>query len=186
MHSMLSHALLALLLPLGSATLIALFLRKRGAIASYLSTTAAGLVAAVSIILLQHGERFEASVEWLRFGGIGLDALRPWIGAVLDVPVQMIQLFREEESFHNFLRYCWPDILATIPFLIVTLGVLKTIIKERPETILVNEAADLIPVSCLTPRPWPHRRRRCVAPSRCRCGPRCRCRRMRRPPSSTT
>ncbi len=69
---MLNHALLALLLPLGSAALIALFLRRQGAIAAYLSTATAGVVAAVSIILLLHGERFEASWEWLRFGSFAV------------------------------------------------------------------------------------------------------------------
>ena len=68
MHSMLNHAILILLLPLASAVVIALFLRKRGAVASWLSTGVAGAIAAISIILLQHGERFESSVEWLRFG----------------------------------------------------------------------------------------------------------------------
>jgi NADH-quinone oxidoreductase subunit L len=66
--SMLQHAILILLLPLASAVVIALFLRKRGAVASWLSTGVAGAIAAISIILLQHGERFESSVEWLRFG----------------------------------------------------------------------------------------------------------------------
>lgn len=68
MHSMLNHAILILLLPLASAVVIALFLRKRGAVASWLSTGVAGAIAAISIILLQHGGRFESSVEWLRFG----------------------------------------------------------------------------------------------------------------------
>jgi NADH-quinone oxidoreductase subunit L len=65
---MLNHAILILLLPLASAVVIALFLRKRGAVASWLSTGVASAIAAISIILLQHGERFESSVEWLRFG----------------------------------------------------------------------------------------------------------------------
>ena len=65
---MLQHAILILLLPLASAVVIALFLRKQGALASWLSTGIAGAIAAISIILLQHGERFESSVEWLRFG----------------------------------------------------------------------------------------------------------------------
>ncbi|MBP7481283.1 MAG: NADH-quinone oxidoreductase subunit L [Lacunisphaera sp.] len=65
---MLNHAILILLLPLASAVVIALFLRQRGAVASWLSTGVAGAIAAISIILLQHGERFESSVEWLRFG----------------------------------------------------------------------------------------------------------------------
>src|SRR6188472_2493905 len=72
MHSMLSHAILVLLLPLASAALIAFFLRKQGAVASYLSTATAAGIAAISIILLLHGERFEASVEWLRFGNFSL------------------------------------------------------------------------------------------------------------------
>src|SRR5215218_8296808 len=66
--TMLQHAILILLLPLASAVLIALFLRKQGAIASWLSTATAAALAAISIILLLHGERFESSVEWLRFG----------------------------------------------------------------------------------------------------------------------
>jgi NADH-quinone oxidoreductase subunit L len=66
--TMLSHSVLALLLPLASATLIALFLRRQGALASWLSTATAGVIAAISLILLRHGERFTSSVEWLRFG----------------------------------------------------------------------------------------------------------------------
>jgi NADH-quinone oxidoreductase subunit L len=66
--TMLSHAILLLLLPLASATVIALFLRRRGALAAWISTATAGAIAAIAIILLLHGERFEASVEWLRFG----------------------------------------------------------------------------------------------------------------------
>ncbi len=68
--TMLQHAILLLILPLVSAAVIALFLRKRGALASYVSTITAGLIAAISIILLLHGERNfpNASWEWLRFG----------------------------------------------------------------------------------------------------------------------
>ena len=69
---MLSHAIMVLLLPLASAALIAFFLRKRGAVASYLSTATAGAIAAISIILLLHGERFEQSWEWLRFGDFAI------------------------------------------------------------------------------------------------------------------
>jgi len=65
---MLQHALLVLLLPLGSATVIALFLRRQGALASWVSTLTAGAIAAISIILWLHGERFSGSTEWLRFG----------------------------------------------------------------------------------------------------------------------
>src|SRR6478609_1470645 len=70
--TMLQHAILILLLPLAAAALIALFLRRQGALAAYLSTATAGAIAAISIILLLHGERFEASVEWLRFGSFGI------------------------------------------------------------------------------------------------------------------
>src|SRR3954466_12892711 len=74
MHSMLNHAILILLLPLASAALIALFLRKQGAIASWLSTATAAAIAAISIILLQHGERDfpNSSWEWLRFGDFSI------------------------------------------------------------------------------------------------------------------
>ena len=70
--TMLQHAILILLLPLASATLIACFLRKHGAPASWLSTATAGAIAAISIILLIHGERFEDSVEWMRFGNFAV------------------------------------------------------------------------------------------------------------------
>jgi NADH-quinone oxidoreductase subunit L len=73
MHSMLSHAILILLLPLASAALIALFLRKQGALASYLSTATAAAIATISIIMLLHGERnFPANWEWVRFGDFSL------------------------------------------------------------------------------------------------------------------
>jgi len=70
--TMLQHAIFMLILPLVSAAVIALFLRKRGALASYVSVATAGVIAVISIILLQHGERFEASVEWLRFGDFAI------------------------------------------------------------------------------------------------------------------
>jgi NADH-quinone oxidoreductase subunit L len=68
--TMLQHAILILILPLASATVIALFLRKQGALASWVSTATAGAIAAISIILLLHGERNfpDSSWEWLRFG----------------------------------------------------------------------------------------------------------------------
>jgi len=70
--TMLQHAILMQILPLFSAAVIALFLRKQGALASLVSTTAAAAMAAISIILLLHGERFEASIEWLRFGNFAV------------------------------------------------------------------------------------------------------------------
>jgi NADH-quinone oxidoreductase subunit L len=97
--TMLTHAILALLLPLAAATLIALLLRRQGAIAAYLSTAAAGAVAAISVILLQHGERFESSVEWLRFGtfavslGIKYDDLAALMLFVVGVVGFLIHVF---------------------------------------------------------------------------------------------
>jgi NADH-quinone oxidoreductase subunit L len=92
-------ALAILLLPLASAALIALFLRRQGAIASYLSTATAGAIAAISIILLLHGERFEQSWEWLRFGdfaislGIKYDDLAALMMFVVGVVGFLIHVF---------------------------------------------------------------------------------------------
>ena len=61
-------ATLILLIPLASAALIALFLRKQGALASWISTAAAGAIAVLSLQLIFGGQRFTASTEWLRFG----------------------------------------------------------------------------------------------------------------------
>ena len=61
-------ALAILLLPLASAAVIALFFRKQGALASWISTAAAGALAVLSLQLIFGGERFTASMEWLRFG----------------------------------------------------------------------------------------------------------------------
>ncbi len=69
--SMLQHAILVLLLPLGSATIIALFLRRAGTLASLLSTAVAAAIAAIALILALHGERFESALEWIRFGAAG-------------------------------------------------------------------------------------------------------------------
>ena len=62
-------AALVLLLPLASAALIALFLRRRGALAAAVSVAAAAGIAVVSSLLIFGGHRdFPASVEWLRLG----------------------------------------------------------------------------------------------------------------------
>jgi NADH-quinone oxidoreductase subunit L len=61
-------ATLILLTPLASATIIALFLRKQGALASWVSTAAAGVIAVLSLQLIFGGARFSASMEWLRLG----------------------------------------------------------------------------------------------------------------------
>jgi len=62
-----TYALIALLLPLGSAALIACFLRRQGGIAATVSTLAAAGVAALALVLAFSGQRFAGSVEWLRF-----------------------------------------------------------------------------------------------------------------------
>jgi NADH-quinone oxidoreductase subunit L len=59
-----------LLLPLGSAVLIALFLRRRGGLAAALSVTVGFLIMALSldVLLTWNGQDFHVSTEWLRFG----------------------------------------------------------------------------------------------------------------------
>src|SRR4051812_33497638 len=72
MHSMLSHAILVLALPLASAALIALFFRRSGGVAATISTLTAAAIAAISLILALHGERFEHAWEWLQLGNFTL------------------------------------------------------------------------------------------------------------------
>ena len=67
--TLLQHAIGLLLVPLASAAVIALFLRRRGGIASAVSVAAAAVIAGITTILLLHGERFEGSMEWLSLGG---------------------------------------------------------------------------------------------------------------------
>src|SRR4051812_46640149 len=66
--TMLQHAILVLLLPLASAALIALFLRRAGGVAALIGTLVSAAIAAIAIILAIHRERFDAATEWLRFG----------------------------------------------------------------------------------------------------------------------
>jgi NADH-quinone oxidoreductase subunit L len=70
--TMLQHAILVLVLPLISATVIALFLRRAGGLAATISVVTASAIAAVAVILALHRERFEDSVEWLRLGSFVL------------------------------------------------------------------------------------------------------------------
>ena len=66
-------ASLVLVIPLVSAAVIALFLRRRGALASYVSVGAAAGIVLVSALLIFGGHRdFPVSVEWLRFGGFAV------------------------------------------------------------------------------------------------------------------
>ena len=57
-----------LLLPLVSAAIIALFLRRRGGLAASLSVLVAAGIAAGALQLALSGERVEFAVEWLRLG----------------------------------------------------------------------------------------------------------------------
>ncbi len=70
--TILQHAILLLVLPLVSAAVIAMFLRRRGGLAAALSVGTAGAIAALSIPVLFGGERFETSMEWLSIGGFTL------------------------------------------------------------------------------------------------------------------
>jgi NADH-quinone oxidoreductase subunit L len=70
--TMLQHAILVLLLPLGSAAVIALFLRRAGGVAAMLSTAVSLAIAAIALILALHGERFDRAFEWLRLGQFSL------------------------------------------------------------------------------------------------------------------
>ena len=64
-------ALLVLLLPLASAAIIALFLRRQGALASFISVGACTGLAVASLMLVFGGHRdFPASWEWLQLGSL--------------------------------------------------------------------------------------------------------------------
>jgi len=68
------NALYVLLIPLVSAAVIALFLRRRGGLATAVSVAAAAALAALSLSLIfgGHEARFTTSVEWLRLGDFSL------------------------------------------------------------------------------------------------------------------
>ena len=70
--TMLQHAVLALTLPLISAAVIAVFLRRAGRVASVIATLTAAAVAVIAVILALHKERFEHSVPWLQLGDFTL------------------------------------------------------------------------------------------------------------------
>jgi NADH-quinone oxidoreductase subunit L len=97
--SMLQHAILVLLLPLASAAVIALFLRRAGGLAATVSVLTATAIAAIAVILALHNERFEASFEWLRFGtfslslGIKFDDLAALMLAMVGVVGLCIHVF---------------------------------------------------------------------------------------------
>jgi NADH-quinone oxidoreductase subunit L len=65
-------ALAVLLAPLASAVLIALFLGRKGAAASAVSTAVAALVACGALSLALGGARFAVELEWIRFGSFSI------------------------------------------------------------------------------------------------------------------
>jgi NADH-quinone oxidoreductase subunit L len=65
-------ATLLLLLPLASAAFIALFLRRQGTLASWVSVAAATGIVLIAGHLAFRGLRFNASMEWLRFGDFAI------------------------------------------------------------------------------------------------------------------
>ena len=73
MLTMLQHAILVLTLPLASAAVIALFLRRQGNIAAALSVLVAAAVAFIAIgPLALHGTRGEGHLDWLTLGNFTL------------------------------------------------------------------------------------------------------------------
>jgi NADH-quinone oxidoreductase subunit L len=65
-------ATLVLLLPLASAALIALFMRRQGSLAALVSVGAAAVLAILSGYLIFGGYRFEVSHEWLKLGSFSV------------------------------------------------------------------------------------------------------------------
>jgi NADH-quinone oxidoreductase subunit L len=72
LQNSLQLAQLVFLLPLASAAVIALALRRQGNIAALVATFTATLVAAGGLYLAFSGERFTASVDWLTLGSFTL------------------------------------------------------------------------------------------------------------------
>ena len=69
----LQTALAVLLAPLASAVLIALFLRTKGTLSSFVSVAAATLIAAGGLWLAFGGARFNVSLEWFRIGSFSIE-----------------------------------------------------------------------------------------------------------------
>jgi len=69
---MFQHAIFILGLPLVTAAVIALFLRRAGGLAAVVSTLTATTIAVVAVILALHRERFEGSFDWLSLGNFTL------------------------------------------------------------------------------------------------------------------
>ncbi|MCC5024033.1 MAG: NADH-quinone oxidoreductase subunit L [Candidatus Synoicihabitans palmerolidicus] len=92
-------ALICLLTPLVSATVIVLFLRRAGALASVISTAAAVVTAITALMLAYGGHRFGASAEWFSFGdftlslGIKFDDLAALMLCIVGVVGFCVHLF---------------------------------------------------------------------------------------------
>lgn len=92
-------ALISLLTPLISAAVIALFLRRAGSLASYLSTAAAAVTMVTALMLAYGGHRFDVAVEWFTFGdftlslGIKFDDLAALMLSVVGVVGFCVHLF---------------------------------------------------------------------------------------------
>jgi NADH-quinone oxidoreductase subunit L len=95
----LQTALAVLLVPLGSALLITLFLTRRGTIAAAVSTLAAVIVAVAALSLAFGGAPDSGSVEWLTFGsftvslGFQFDALASLMLAIVGVVGLCVHVF---------------------------------------------------------------------------------------------
>ncbi len=92
-------AILVLLLPLGSAAVIALFLRRQGTLASILSTAACAGLAAVALQLVFSNVRFADSFSWLQVGdlditlGIKFDDLAALMLAIVAIVGLCVHVF---------------------------------------------------------------------------------------------
>ncbi len=97
-----TYAILILGLPLASAALIALFLRRQGTLASILSTGVCAAIAALSaLMILKVDQRFFPSFNWLELGSLkinlglqydGLTALMLAIVAIVGLCVHVFSL----------------------------------------------------------------------------------------------
>lgn len=97
--TMLQHAILVLLLPLASAAIIGLFLRRAGGVASAISTVTAAAIAVLALLLALNKERFSASMPWLTLGdftlslGIKFDDLAALMLAIVGIVGVCVHVF---------------------------------------------------------------------------------------------
>ena len=95
----LQTSLIVLLVPLGSAALITLFLARRGAAAAAVSTLAAAIVAIAALALAFRGAPASQAIEWLTFGsftlsiGFKFDALAALMLAIVGVVGLCVHVF---------------------------------------------------------------------------------------------